>query len=44
LRVQQMLVDVEGLNDWVLELEVDLAASRELGEPALKLVRLAPLV
>ena len=43
-RVQQMLIDAEGLNDWVLELEVDLAASRELGEPVLKLVRLAPLI
>jgi hypothetical protein len=43
-RVQQMLVDAEGLNDWVLELDVDLAASRELGEPALKLLRLGSLV
>ena len=43
-RVQQMLVDPEGLNDWVLELDVDLAASRELGEPVLKLVRLGSLV
>jgi hypothetical protein len=43
-RVQQMLVDVEGLNDWVLELDVDLAASRERGEPVLALVRLANLV
>ncbi len=43
-RVQQMLVDPEGLNDWVLELEVDLAASRELGEPVLRLLRLASLV
>ena len=34
----------EGLNDWVLELEVDLAASRETGEPVLKLLRLGPLV
>jgi hypothetical protein len=42
-RVQQMLVDPEGLNDWVLELDVDLAASRETGEPVLKLVRLASL-
>ena len=42
-RVQQMLVDPEGLNDWVLELDVDLAASRELGEPVLKLLRLASL-
>ena len=43
-RVQQMLVDPEGLNDWVLELEVDLATSRELGEPVLKLLRLGSLV
>ena len=39
-----MLVDPEGLNDWVAELEVDLAASRELGEPVLQLLRLASLV
>jgi len=42
-RVQQMLVDPEDLNDWVLELDVDLAASRETGEPVLKLLRLASL-
>ena len=33
-----------GGNDWVPEFEVDLAASRELGEPVLKLLRLASLV
>jgi hypothetical protein len=43
-RVQQMLVDPEGLNDWVAELDVDLPASRELGEPVLKLLRLGSLV
>jgi superfamily II RNA helicase len=43
LVVQQMLVDTEGLNDWVLELEVDLAASREAGEPDLRLRNLGPL-
>ncbi len=43
-RVQQMLVDSEGLDDWVLELDVDLAASRELGEPVLKLLHLGSLV
>jgi superfamily II RNA helicase len=43
-RVQQMLVDPEGLNDWVAEIEVDLAASREVGEPVLKLLRLGSLV
>jgi hypothetical protein len=41
--VQQMLIDAEGLNDWALELEVDLPASRELGAPVLKLARLAEL-
>jgi hypothetical protein len=35
-----MLVDPEGLNDWVAELDVDLAASRKAGEPVLRLVRL----
>jgi Domain of unknown function (DUF3516) len=43
-RVQQMLVDTAGLNDWVAELDVDLAASREVGEPVLRLLRLASLV
>jgi superfamily II RNA helicase len=41
--VQQMLVDAEGVNDWVLELEVDLAGSRETGAPVLKLMRLGSL-
>jgi hypothetical protein len=35
-----MLVDPEGLNDWVAELEVDLARSREAGEPVLRLRRI----
>ncbi len=43
-RVQQMLVDPEGLNDWVAELEVDLAESREAGEPVLRLTRLESMV
>jgi superfamily II RNA helicase len=43
-RVQQMLVDTEGLNDWTLELDVDLDAARESGEPVLRLRRLGPLV
>jgi superfamily II RNA helicase len=43
-RVQQMLVDTEAQNDWVAELDVDLAASREAGEPVLKLRRLGSLV
>jgi hypothetical protein len=43
-RVQQMLVDPEGLNDWVAELEVDLAASRETNGPVLRLLRIGSLV
>ena len=42
-RVEQMLVDAEGLNDWVAELEVDIEASREAGEPVFgRLARLGP--
>ncbi len=41
--VQQMLIDTEGHDDWVMEVDVDLAASRETGEPVLKLLRLGPL-
>jgi hypothetical protein len=43
-RVQQMLVDVAGLNDWVAELEVDLIASRATDAPVLRLLRLGSLV
>jgi superfamily II RNA helicase len=43
-KVEQMMVDVEGLNDWVAEWEVDLAASREEGEPVLRLSRLESLI
>jgi hypothetical protein len=42
-RVQQMLVDPEEHNDWVVEFEVDLAESRKTGEPVLKLRRLGSL-
>jgi hypothetical protein len=42
-RVQQMLVDTADLNDWVLELEVDLPGSREAGEPVIRLRRLGSL-
>jgi len=43
-RVQQMLVDPEGDNDWVAEFEVDLAQSRALSEPFLQLRRIGSLV
>ncbi len=42
--LQQTLVDPDGFNDWVLALEADLTASREAGEPVLRLLRLGPLV
>ena len=42
-RVEQMLVDVEGHNDWVAEFEVDLDASRAAGEPVVRLLRLEAL-
>ena len=41
--VQQMLEDREGLNDWVADLEVDIACSRDTGEPVLRLLRLGAL-
>ena len=41
--VEQMLVDSEGLNDWMGEFEVDLTASREAGQLVLRLLRLGPL-
>ena len=42
-RVEQMLVDTEGHNDWVAEIEVDLAASRVAAEPVVRLLRLESL-
>ena len=41
-RVQQMLVDMDGANDWVAEYDVDLEASREEERPVLDLLRLGP--
>ena len=43
-RVQQILVDPEEHNDWVAEFELDLAESRQAGEPALRLRRIGRLV
>jgi superfamily II RNA helicase len=42
-RVQQMLVDPEGDNDWVAEFVVDLAQSRATREPFLQLCRIGSL-
>ena len=41
-RVQQMLVDQEGKNDWVLEFMVDPKISRERGAPCLVLTGCGP--
>ncbi|MFO1501343.1 MAG: DUF3516 domain-containing protein [Verrucomicrobiota bacterium] len=43
-RVQQMLVDPQGHNDWVAEFLVDLDASRRAGEAVLTLRRIGSLV
>ncbi len=43
-RVQQMLVDKDEHNDWVVEFTVNLAESRKAGEPHLSLVRMGTLV
>jgi superfamily II RNA helicase len=43
-RVQQMLVDPEGDNDWVAEFVVDLTESRGSGEPFVRLARIGSLV
>ena len=42
-RVEQMLMDPEGHNDWVAEFEVDIAASRAASEPVLRLRRIGRL-
>jgi hypothetical protein len=43
-RVQQMLVDPEGHNDWAAEFDVDLGESRKLGKPTLRLRQIGPLL
>ena len=42
-RVQQMLVDPDGHNDWAAEFSVDLSGSRQAGQPVMSLHRLALL-
>jgi superfamily II RNA helicase len=42
-RVQQMLIDPEENNDWVVEFHVDLVESRKLGTPKLILNRIGSL-
>ena len=42
-RIEQMLVDPDMHNDWVAEFEVELGASRDAGQPVLRLLRLGSL-
>jgi hypothetical protein len=42
-RVQQVLVDPEGHNDWIVEFEVDLIRSRTAGDVVLRLLRVGSL-
>jgi hypothetical protein len=41
--VDQVLIDPEGHNDWMLTTAMDLAKSREKGEPHLQLLRIGPI-
>jgi superfamily II RNA helicase len=43
-RVQQILVDPDAHNDWILEFDIDLFASRERKEPVLQLRRIGGVV
>ncbi|MDA1277163.1 MAG: DUF3516 domain-containing protein [Verrucomicrobia bacterium] len=42
-RVEQMLVDPEGKNDWVAAFEINLRRSRELEETVMRLIRIGAL-
>lgn len=42
MRVEQMLLDREDINDWATEFRVDLNASQSAGVPLLELVRIGP--
>lgn len=42
-QASQILVDAEGHNDWALDFQVDLEASRQRGKPVLNLTRIAAL-
>jgi hypothetical protein len=42
-KVQQVLIDPEEHNDWMVEFEVNLPASRAAGAPVVRLTRLGPI-
>ena len=42
-RIQQVLVDADGHNDWMAEFDIDLAASRAKNEPAVSLRSIGPI-
>jgi hypothetical protein len=41
--VEQVLVDPDAHNDWLVAFEVDLNASRQTREPVLRLIRIGPV-
>jgi len=44
LHLEQMIVDFEGVNDWVAVFRIDLDDTRERNRPVMDLVRVGPLV
>lgn len=43
MKIQQVLVDVNGYNDWMAEFTVDIEASRKSGKPLIKFEKIAPV-
>ncbi|MCC7373309.1 MAG: DUF3516 domain-containing protein [Verrucomicrobiales bacterium] len=43
-RIEQIMVDPEGLNDWMVELRVDLDVSRQRHEPVMQLLGIRALI
>ena len=42
LQIQQVLVDVNGFNDWIADFTVDIKASKQKGRPDIMLKRIHP--
>ena len=42
-RVEQVLIDPDGDNDWIVELQVDLVASRATGAPRIGLIKIGSI-
>jgi len=43
IKIQQVLVDVNGYNDWMAEFTVDIEASRKSSRPVIKFEKIAPV-